>query len=504
LSKPREPRRRSAGRVWSGAALASVEFRVRVGFLLIAMVLSLFAARLVQLQAIDPGAYAEMAAAEGSVQVTLPATRGEILDRDGVARARSLDGRMIVADPSLTRENAADMARLFAQRLDLDYFQTLERLRRSDSRFQYIARQVPASLAEDVVADLRAEGFRGLYTQHDPLRSYPGGDVAANLVGFLGTPENDGTSRALAGLEDAFDRHLAGTDGEARYQMGAGNQIPLGDNTVTPAVDGHDLQTTLDADLQWYAQRVLQQTIKQAGAVSGHAVIMDTRTAGLLAVADYPTYDASKALNFPESRYKAASLTDPYEPGSVQKVLTVAALVDAGVERDGWSVGGFAKGAGMCAPNMATMLSVITTDAAVDWCTSSMICGRPRPSHATIPGSATRRAPGSAARAVDCGACRGRPSTRARCTADRYRSRSPSPLPRLACDRMRGPQRRCLPSHSPAPSDHPAAPAWPGQGREGRRLVRDRPPVRRCREFPLPREGKAHNSSARADQFRER
>jgi cell division protein FtsI (penicillin-binding protein 3) len=297
---------------------------------LIAMVLSLFAARLVQLQAIDPGAYAQMAAAEGSVQVTLPATRGEILDRNGVALARSLDGRMIVADPSLTRENASEMARVLSQRLDLDYFEVLDRLRRGDSRFQYIARQVPASLAEDVVADLRAKRLRGLYTQHDPLRTYPGGDVAANLVGFLGTPENDGSARALAGLEDAFNRHLAGTDGEAQYQVGAGNQIPLGDNTVTPAVDGSDLQTTLDADLQWYAQRILQQTVRQAGGVSGHVVIMDTRTGGLLALADYPTYDAQRALNYSEDRYRATSLTDPFEPGSVQKVLTVAALVDAG------------------------------------------------------------------------------------------------------------------------------------------------------------------------------
>lgn len=297
---------------------------------MIAVVLSVFAARLVQLQGVDPGSYAEMAAAEGSVTVTLPATRGEILDRDGVALAHSVDGTMIVADPALTAEDAPELATFLAQRLDVDYFRTLERLRIEDSRFQYIARRVPASKADDVVADAEEKGFEGLITEHDPMRTYPSGEVGASLVGFLGTPSNDGAARALAGLEDSFDTYLAGADGEARYQVGAGNTIPLGDNTVKPAVDGEDLRTTLDADLQWYAQRVLQQTIQQSGGASGHAVIMDSRTGGLLAVADYPTYDNRDALDYDESRYKAASLTDPYEPGSVQKVMTAAALIDAG------------------------------------------------------------------------------------------------------------------------------------------------------------------------------
>ncbi|QYJ04737.1 penicillin-binding protein 2 [Nocardioides panacisoli] len=318
MTRPRLPRRRP------------VEARLRIGFLVIAIVLSVFAARLVQLQGLDPGSYAEMAAAEGSVTVTLPATRGEILDRNGVALAHSMDGKMIVADPALTADRAPELATFLSQRLDIDYFRTLERLRVEDSRFQYIARQIPASKAEDVVADAEDAGFSGLLTEHDPLRTYPNGQVAASLVGFLGTPENDGTARALAGLEDSFDGFLAGKDGEARYQKGAGNTIPLGDNTVKPAVDGEDLQTTLDSELQWYAQRVLQQSIEQSGGVSGHAVVMDSRTGGLLALADYPSYDNRTAKKADEGRYTAASLTDPYEPGSVEKVLTAAALIDAG------------------------------------------------------------------------------------------------------------------------------------------------------------------------------
>ncbi|WP_312856422.1 peptidoglycan D,D-transpeptidase FtsI family protein [Nocardioides pelophilus] len=310
---------------------ASPQLRLRIGFLLIAMVLSVFAARLVQLQGVDPEKYADMAAAEGSVTVLLPATRGEILDRNGEPLAESIDGRMIVADPALTAEDAPELATFLAKRLQIDYFQVLERLRVEGSRFQYVARQVPAHLAADVVADAEAKGFVGLFTQRDPVRVYPFGDVAANLIGFLGTPRKNGSARALAGLEDSFDQYLAGVDGEARYEVGAGNQIPLGDNTETPAVDGSDLHLTIDADLQFYTQQVLQQTVEGSRAESGIAVIMDSRTGEILALADYPSYDASDPQEWPKSRYKSSALTDVYEPGSTEKVLTLSAVIDAGL-----------------------------------------------------------------------------------------------------------------------------------------------------------------------------
>lgn len=316
----------------------SPRLRLQVGLLLIAMVLSVFAVRLVQLQGLDPGSYAEMAAAEGSQQVVLPATRGEILDRNGEALAESIDGRMIVADPQVTEPVAPQLATFLAKRLKVDYIDTLTKLRAKGSRFQYIARQVPASRAEKAVADAaekfkddKGRPFAGLMTERDPIRVYPGDDVAANLLGFLGTPENDGTARALAGLEDSFNTYLSGKDGEARYEVGAGNQIPLGDNTLRPAVDGKNLKLTIDRWLQYYTQRVLQQTVVRSGGDSGIAVIMDSRTGGLLVLADYPTYDASNPYDYAEDLYKSSALTDVYEPGSVEKVLTLSSLIDAGL-----------------------------------------------------------------------------------------------------------------------------------------------------------------------------
>ncbi len=238
MRQPRPPR---------GSLRGAPRLRLRVGFVVIAMVLSVFGARLVQLQGVDPNSYAAMAAAEGVDQVVLPAARGDIVDRNGKPLAGSIDGLMIVADPSMTADRAPELARFLYRRLDIDYVGTLNKLREQGSRFEYIARRVPAVKATEVVDAAERLGFEGLDTRRDPVRDYPAGDVAANLVGFMGTDE------PLAGLERTFDHQLAGRDGSARYEVGGGHRIPLGESTVTEPVDGQDLHTTIDLDLQWYA-----------------------------------------------------------------------------------------------------------------------------------------------------------------------------------------------------------------------------------------------------------
>jgi cell division protein FtsI (penicillin-binding protein 3) len=295
----------------------------------IALVMSFFGARLVQLQSIEQDRYATLAASTGgTVTVELPATRGRILDRNGRALADSVDGRMVVADPLQTRKVAPQLARFLSKRLAVDYFTTLRALSERDSRFAYIARRVPAALAVRVVAEATDAGYHGLATRNDPLRTYPDHDVAANLVGFMGT---DGP---LAGLELTFDHELAGKDGSETYEVGAGNRIPLGRSTVTPARNGSDLHTTIDEDLQWYTQRVLRQTVLGARGDSGFAVVMDRRSGEILALADYPSYDASDPQASPAKDRNSLAMTSPYEPGSVEKVLTLSSLIDAGKVTD--------------------------------------------------------------------------------------------------------------------------------------------------------------------------
>ena len=321
----RPDRRRRSRRSRKGRAPRSLT-RIRVGFVIIAMVVSVFAVRLLQLQGIDAATYAAKARAMGAVTEVLPATRGSITDRNGVPLAESLDGSMIVADPTKTAPDAAAIASVLERKLGLDYIKTVENLRWPNTRFRYIARRIPTTRAEAVVQHLTDQGYKGLDTRRDPVRSYPAGDVGANIVGYVNEE-----GKPAGGAEQLFDPLLRGKDGSTSYDVGGGNRIPLGDNSTTDPVNGKNLTLTIDRDLQWYTQRVLQQTVEDAGGESGVAVVMDTRTGQLLALADDPTYDPNDPVQRDLGRLSSKAFRNVYEPGSVEKVLTMSSLLDAGL-----------------------------------------------------------------------------------------------------------------------------------------------------------------------------
>ena len=308
------------GRTRRGASL----LRLRVGFILIAMVVSVFAVRLVQLQGLDPNGLAAKAEAAGLETVTLPATRGSILDRNGQPLAESADGLMIIADPSMTADHAQAIAKILADRLHLDYFDLLDRLRKPNTQFQYLARRLPADEARSVVEEIQRRGFEGVDTRRDPVRNYPAQDVAANLLGFMGS---DG--QPLQGMELVFNKLLSGRDGSATFETGGGQRLPLGENKVVDPVNGRNLHLTIDRDVQWYTQRVLREAVQGASGDSGSAVVLDSRTGEVLALADYPTFDANQPMLSSGHDLGTRSLFDVYEPGSVEKVLTAASLIDA-------------------------------------------------------------------------------------------------------------------------------------------------------------------------------
>ncbi|MCW2785720.1 MAG: peptidoglycan synthetase FtsI [Marmoricola sp.] len=326
---PRSPRPRAGS--GSRSLRGSSELRLRIALIVIAMVLSVFGVRLFQLQGLDPKAYAARADAESLVTVPLPATRGEITDRNGVPLAETVSGMMIVADPLRTRPHAEQIARILANQLHLDYFTVLASLlkqapaNKPDIRFAYIARRVPATQATAAAAAVTKAGYKGIETRPDPLRDYPANDIAANLLGFLNT---DG--KPLAGLELTFNNRLAGKGGSETYEVGGGNRIPLGENTETKPVNGKNLTLTIDRDVQWYAQRVLRTAVQGSDAQSGTAIALDTKTGEILALADYPSYDANDPGASSKNDRGSRALTETYEPGSVEKVLTTSSLINAG------------------------------------------------------------------------------------------------------------------------------------------------------------------------------
>jgi cell division protein FtsI (penicillin-binding protein 3) len=305
---------------------------MRTALLAIAFVLSLFAARLFQLQGLDANAYAAMAEAEGTRHVTLHAARGRILDRNGNELASSIDAVAITADPTMTADDATRIAAVLADTLQLDYFTTVDKLRTPDTQFVYLARRVPTWRAASMFAALDGAGLAGVFSERDPLRTYPESRAVSNLVGIVGEdPEADEDhDDGGTGLELQFDDILRGTDGEATYvNSPGGEQIPMAGSSVQPAVDGQDIVTTLDRELQYFACQRLADQVRATGSDWGAAITIDVQTGQIFQFAQYPTFN-------PDSTdLDIGATTNPgidfvFEPGSVQKVLTFAAVADQG------------------------------------------------------------------------------------------------------------------------------------------------------------------------------
>jgi len=330
---PRRPatrravRRRPPKRPPRTLRLGRPALRLRIAFVVMAFVLSLFAGRLVLLQGVDPDSYALAAAKENTRQYPLHASRGAILDRAGIPLAISEETVAITADPKLTAPVAQRLARLLAAKLPaLTYDEIITQLVQP-TRFEYVARKVSPRVWEQIKAEMKQQRLAGLYTQADPVRSHPNGDVAANVIGFVGAE-----GKGLGGLEYGLDEQLSGTDGKAIYEVDArGNRIPLANHTVAEPKPGVSAQLTIDRDLQWYAEQRIAQQVKLTKAESGSVVMMDTKTGELLVAATYPSFDPDKAAAAKKDARGNRVLEQVYEPGSVQKVVTMAALADAGL-----------------------------------------------------------------------------------------------------------------------------------------------------------------------------
>lgn len=317
--------------------------RLRLTFGVMAVVLSLFAGRLIVLQGVDPDSYALAATKENTRPFVLQASRGAILDRNGVPLSVSEDAVAITADPTLTSKVATQLATLLAAKIPGTKYEKLLADLTRKGRYVLLAHQVSPQIWASIEAEMKERNtvttkqnqgkakeaqaplLTGLYTEADPVRSHPNGTIAANVVGVVGAE-----GKGLAGLEYGLNDKLSGSDGKAMYEVDTkGNKIPNADYTVEEPKPGLTAQLTIDADLEWFAEKRIEQAVKQYKAESGTVVVQDVKSGELLAMASYPTYDPNKPVK--ASSLKNPALEQVYEPGSVQKVVTMAALADAGL-----------------------------------------------------------------------------------------------------------------------------------------------------------------------------
>ncbi|HSV64331.1 MAG TPA: penicillin-binding protein 2 [Mycobacteriales bacterium] len=292
------------------------------------MVVALLAAiglRLLQLQGVDGAQLAKKAQDQRLRQYAVPAMRGEILDRAGNVLAYSVDVRDIVADPTLVRDPAAT-AHALASLVGVPEAELRAQLDRKNTRNVTLARGLTPAQASQVAH----AGLVGVFSQAGSRRLYPARTLAANVIGFAG---RDGTG--LAGIEQMFNAELAGRDGELVAEGGSGGQlIPGTVHSQSPAVPGSSVQLTLDQDLQYVTQSALDGAVAGSGARGGQAAVLNARTGEVLALAVSPAYDAQAAQDGTVTR--GTPLANPavssvFEPGSVNKMVTFAAALEAGL-----------------------------------------------------------------------------------------------------------------------------------------------------------------------------
>ena len=303
--------------------LASAQRRLHTMLIVVAMALSLCAGRLLQLQGFDSSSYSVDALTR-----TLPLlpARGEITDRNGLVLAATQPAVAVTADPTLTAPQAVEIAGVLAGHLGMSEAELMPLLTKTGTHFVYIKKKVPALTYSALATDMSSRHLHGIFRESDPIRTYPNGSVGASVVGFVGA---DG--KGLAGLEHSLDTQLAGVEGKETYESAPnGSKIPLGRSSITPASNGLSYQLTLDSEVQWVAERRLAEQVAKTRADSGFAIVLDVKTGQVIALANSPTYDSSRPQAARAEDRGNRAISAPYEPGSVEKVLTSAALIDSG------------------------------------------------------------------------------------------------------------------------------------------------------------------------------
>ena len=306
--------------------------RLNWRFLLLVLVLLVstggIVARLVQVQIIDHDYYTAQAEDEHLRRTVLRAPRGAILDRNGYPLATTVDTFDVYIDPRSWKNDATALrgAAALAPLLDREPGE-LVAATRAQERGDYLAAR---SVSANVGLQLRELAPTGVKTVTTSRRFYPEGDLASNLLGFIGRDQV-----GLEGIEAYFDQELGGVPGVVYFERdGMGNPIPFGRRIGDEPVPGGDVYLTIDRYIQALVEERLDAAIEEHEATGGSIIVMDPKTGEILALASRPSYllseldleDASQAALF-----RIRAVTDTYPPGSVMKIITMAAAIDLGL-----------------------------------------------------------------------------------------------------------------------------------------------------------------------------
>src|SRR5499427_4002196 len=279
--------------------------------------------RLSYLQVLKHDEYSKLAESQQAKTIPLRPGRGPILDREGKALAVSSKAESLYVLTS----RVDDFRRLAGRLSPVLKESPPDIARRLDSsrRFVFLKRRLPPDVAQAVRdLDEPALGF-----VDESLRLYPNRELAAHVIGFEGV---DG--KGLAGVEQAWDKQLAGVEGRAMVGRDAlGREITGAPTVLKPSLPGQGVMLTIDATLQYIAEREVEAAWRRTHAKAAMAVLTDPRTGEILAVAIRPTFNPNSFGAAGDDERRDRAITDPFEPGSTFKVIMAAAALEEGVAR---------------------------------------------------------------------------------------------------------------------------------------------------------------------------
>jgi len=276
--------------------------------------------RCVYLQLIASGRYTDLAMRQHHVTQTLPAMRGQLLDRTMRPLAVSVISPSVFANPRVITAKEK-MAKRLSVLIGIDT-KRIERQLKKDRGFVWVARQVDPTLR----AELEKLRPVGIGIREELRRVYPHGRLASHLLGFVNIDH-----RGIEGIEMKFESALHGQDGwRATLRDAKGDILPGPWTAQTDSLSGYNVVLTIDAVVQEVVEETLAWGIDKYRAKGGSIIVMEPYTGAILAMANWPTFDSNAPGAVSADARRNRAVTDLFEPGSVFKIVTASALLDIG------------------------------------------------------------------------------------------------------------------------------------------------------------------------------
>lgn len=283
-------------------------------------------ARLGYLQVVKHDEYFKLASMQHMNKDIIPAKRGEIYANDSLSNtpyilAANEELDLVYVDPKETKDKDK-VASVLSTVLGKDKKEIFDMIN-VDSSYVLIARK----LSKEKSDAIRSEKLAGVGFTTENWRTYPEGSLAASVLGFV-----NGEQVGNYGLEEYFNNELSGTPGQLKEETDiAGVKIAFGNNVLKEPKNGDKIYLTIDRYIQGKAEQLLGDTLKKFSARSGSLAVMDPKTGKILAMATGPTFDPNKYSEIKDyNLFKNQMVDGVYEPGSIFKVITLGAGLDAG------------------------------------------------------------------------------------------------------------------------------------------------------------------------------